>query len=329
MAKHIGRLVNLGIGKESSRGTAVAATYWLPKTEVSLDNQIEQIVHNGSIGRIEESNDADIAETRAAGSVTGRIQDESIGLLLLSGLGTVASPSLVETGVYDHVFTVANNNTHQSLTLNMQDPNASGSSSLRMALSMIDQLQLQGSLRQYAMFTANFRGNASATGSETPSYSAQNYFVPKHLTLELAATQGALDDSGLTNVKSYSINIVKNLEDDYSLGSVAATERLNKQFTIEGSFELMYEDRTMIDTILMGDAYRAVRLRMVNDDVTIGSTENPMLQIDLHRVKFQEVARNISNDDYVTQTVNFKGHYSQTDSALVTATLRNTKSSQY
>ena len=41
MSKFVGRLYQIGLGKESSRGTGVAPTYWIPKTAVSFDDKIE------------------------------------------------------------------------------------------------------------------------------------------------------------------------------------------------------------------------------------------------------------------------------------------------
>ena len=45
MAKIIGRLNNLGIGKESTRGTAVAPAIWMPQMELSYDDRIKTVVN--------------------------------------------------------------------------------------------------------------------------------------------------------------------------------------------------------------------------------------------------------------------------------------------
>jgi len=60
MSKFIGRKLNIGIGKESTRGTAVAATFWMPKMELTHDDKITQVVNESSIGVIEDAEGADI-----------------------------------------------------------------------------------------------------------------------------------------------------------------------------------------------------------------------------------------------------------------------------
>lgn len=329
MSKFIGRKLNIGIGKETVRGTAVAASYWLPKTDCSIDDKIEQVINENSIGVIEDAEGASLVQKFSEGEITGRILDESFGLLILAALGAEASPATVETGVYDHVFSVAESAQHQSLTIDVEEPNATSSSSLRYALSMIDSLEINIEVGGYAEYTVSFRGNSNGTGTNTPSYTSENFFLPQHGTFKVATTQSGLDAASAVSVKKMTLVITKNLEDDNTLGSTTATDRLNKQFTIEGSVELLYDSRTYIDTIMIGDAYRALRFQLINTDITIGATSNPTLKIDLYRTKLSEVAKDIPNDDLVRQTLSFKAFYSLSDSKMLAATLRNTKSAAY
>lgn len=44
MVKIIGRLNNLGIGKESTRGTAVTAAIWVPQMELGYEDRVKTIV---------------------------------------------------------------------------------------------------------------------------------------------------------------------------------------------------------------------------------------------------------------------------------------------
>jgi len=327
MAKIIGRRLSIGIAKEAVRGTALDPTYWLPKMELTQDDKIEQIVDESSVGVIEDAQNADVVLKSSDGELKGRINDTSFGLWILSALGTEAAPALVETGVYDHAFSVSQSAQHPSLTVSVSEANAGVG--LRFALSMVDSLEMNVELARYAEYTAKFRGNTSAVDSVTPSYTAENIFLPQHGELKLATSLAGLDAASAISIKKFTLTISKNLEDDQVIGNVNASDRLNKQFMVEGSMELLYEDRTFIDTLLVGDAARALRIRLTNSAVTIGATSNPRLTIELAKVKISEVARSQGNNDIIRQTVNFKGFYSLTDAKMITAVLRNTLSAAY
>lgn len=327
MAKLIGRVFNVGIGKETTRGTAVSASFWLPKMSFSHDDKVERVQNEASIGTIHDTEDSHVVGKVSEGEISGRIADTSFGLFLLGGLGSVASPSLVATGVYDHVFSVLESAQHPSFTIAVAGANES--TGLRYVLSMIDSLELTFELQKYAMYKATYRGNKNASGSNTASYSAENIFLPQHGVVKIATDLSGLAGASAIQVKKANIKISKNIEDDQVIGAIDAVDRLNRQIVVEGQLELMYEDRSYIDTIMLGDLAKALRVSFINTDVTIGTASNPTITVDLAKIKLQEVARKIDNNEFITQTVSFKAYYSIADSKMITATLRNTRSSSY
>ena len=76
-----GRKYQVGIGKESSRGIAVAPSFWLPKEDVTVDNKKQYVNNDSSMGVIHDSNDARIVKEWSEGEVTGKVRDKSFGLL--------------------------------------------------------------------------------------------------------------------------------------------------------------------------------------------------------------------------------------------------------
>lgn len=329
MAKLIGRVFNVGIGKETTRGTAVAPSFWLPKMSFSHDDKVERVQNESSIGTIHDTEDSHVVGKISEGEISGRIADTSFGLFLLGGLGSVASPSLVATGVYDHVFSVLESSQHPSFTIGVVGGNGNETTGLRYTLAMIDSLELTFELQKYAMYKATYRGNKNATGSNTASYSAENIFLPQHGVVKIATDLSGLSGASAIQVKKANIKISKNIEDDQVIGAIDAVDRLNRQIVVEGQLELMYEDRSYIDTIMLGDLSKALRVSFINTDVTIGASSNPTITVDLAKIKLQEVARKIDNNEFITQTVSFKAYYSIADSKMITATLRNTRSSSY
>lgn len=392
MTVFIGRLFNIGIGKESTRGTAVAATYWVQKTDFEAEDKINTVVDDASIGIIEDAQTQEITQKYSEGSLSGRITDLTFGLLLLATHGTDTVGS-VESGVKDHVFTVLETAQHPSLTLVVNEPNATSTSSLSYGLTMIDSLNIHVEVQKWATYKAAFRGNTPTTASATVAFTQENGFNPQYCAISfaptLAGTQGTLAATGTAsstvNVTALSINtnllqvgmtvtgtnvpagatvaaivsataftlsaattgamssitfggvvvsarmfdltISKNTEDDTTIGSLSAVDRYNKQFVVEGSFEIVYKDRSQIDTIMLGDLQKAVRLVAKNTSVLIGAASAPTLTIDLPKCKFQEVARTDNNNDIMLQTVKFKAYYSVPDTAMIKTTLRNTVTS--
>lgn len=322
MTKIIGRLVSVGIAKETSRGTAVVPAYWIPKMDFTHDDKIQQVVNESSIGIIENAIGADITQKYSEGEIKGRVIGDSFGLILLSAIGSVSSGAVsAQSGAYDHTFSTLQSGQHPSLTVSVKDANGAVS----YALSMIDSLEINAELNRYVEMAIKYRGNSQASASLTPSFSASTqFFLPQHASVKFATNIAGLSGATAISVKKVTLSISKNLEDDQVLGSLSATDRMNKQFAVEGSVELMYEDRSYIDTVMLGDLAKAMQIKLTNTGSIIGVSTNPDLQINLASVKLKEVARSQSNDDFVTQTLNFTAFYSIADTSMISVVLRNT-----
>lgn len=122
------------------------------------------------------------------------------------------------------------------------------------------------------------------------------------------------------------LTISKNIEDDRKLGSVDQVDILNKQFAVEGMIELVFNAESF-KTEMLEDTAKAVRLELANSDVTIGSSLNPKITIDMAKVKFSSFEKQYQNDDVVVASVNFKAFYSTTESEMITIGLVNETSS--
>jgi hypothetical protein len=327
MAKLIGRKFNIVIVTDTTRGTAVAAAYWLPKLDASLDEKIEYATDETSVGVIADAQGQDITKKISEGSISGRIADTSFGLWLIATFGTASAPAAI-LSAFDHTFTVLESAQHPSLTVSVTGANENAGNGLRYTLGSVDNLEINFELGKYAEYKVGFRGNKSATATNTASFTAENVFLPQHGSVKFATNLAGLTGASAIQIKKATLKFSKNIEDDQVIGTLDSIDRLNKQFAVEGSIELMYEDRTYIDTIMLGDLQRALRIAFTNTDVTIGST-NPAITFDMAKVKLTEVARSMSNNDLMKQTLNFKAYYSITDSSMITCVLRNTRATQY
>lgn len=322
MTKFIGRKADFGIAKESVRGTAEAsATFYIPKASVSIDDNVEKFIDESSIGIVEDSVDSVNVKKVAVGEVEGKIGDKSIGLLLLAALGSVSTSGPTDSA-YTHTFSVGQTAQHQALSLFIDDDNQD----YKHALGMIGELTISVLLKSYAMFRATFRSKIGETATLTPSYSAENHFLPKHGVFKVASTQAGLTAASATNIRSVNVTFNNNLEDDDAIGSEQPVDILNKQFTVSGSLELVFNDNAL-KTILLANTAQAMRIDLNNTDTLIGSSSTPRLTIDLHNVRFMNFKRNYGNNDVVTASVEFRGHYKLADSKAVTVALINAQTS--
>lgn len=323
MTKFIGRLVDIGIAKEAVRGTAEASVdFYLPKISLSLDDGIEQVIDESSIGVIEDSPGAAVVAKFAAGEIEGNIYDKSFGLVLLASLGSVSTGSAQETTVYPHTFSVLQSAQHPSLTLFLDDPNQD----YKYPLAVIETLDIEVMLGQYARYRAGFRSKVGATATLTPSYSAENHFLPQHGSLKIADDLGDLDAASAIDIRSVTLKVNKNVEDDRKIGSLDQADILNKQFAVEGTIELVFNSNTF-KTEMLADTAKAMRIRLSNTDITIGTTLHPELTVDLAKVKFSNFERGYENDGIALATVDFKAFYSLGDTSMITAELINEQAS--
>ena len=328
MSKGIGKLFQIGVAKESVRGTAqTSASYWLAFTDVSPEEKWENAVDVQSYGVIEDS----ISETRVKnwmeGAIAAPLSDQSFVLLLLSLLGT-DTPTLHagETTVYDHALTVAQNAQHQSVTVFVHDPLAAQDYSH--ALCVVHKIDLNYVLKDFVNFSASIMGQQGAQKSTfSPSQSVENRFVPQHLTFKTATNLAGLSAASPIAVKSLKLSIDDSIESQDVLGNVTPADFLNKEFKIDGTIEAIWQNESDFKTNAVANTPQALRLDLLNSAVTLGSATHPEIKIDLAKVYFTEFGRPIKTKDVVYQTLKFKAVYSVSDTQMVKITCTNTVAS--
>jgi hypothetical protein len=389
-SKGIGRLVQVGVAKESTRGTAQSsASYWNPWTDLTLDEKKEFATDSQAYGIVEDNINLTQTKKWAQGSLAGNVADQTIGLILYSLFGgyAVATHS-GESVVYDHTFTIGESAQHQSLTFFLHDPLAAQDYSY--ANGVVEKLELNVVLKQFVNFTATLKAlSGAAQSSFTPSTTTENRLVPQYLAAKFAldyagllgtktatgtcsttihVTSLSINTSALrvgmtvtgTNIpagatiakivsgtafdlsvastgsatsytfgpavialKSAKVTINANVEDQDVLGNLNPADFLNKEFSVEGTLEAIWQNETDFKTQFMGPTPLAIRLDIKNTDVTLGSSTNPEIYIDMPKCTVLELGRPFKVKDLVYQTIKFKGSYSVSDTLLAKAILTN------
>lgn len=326
MARIIGRLGSIGIGVETTRGTAVAPTFWVPVTGKDFDDKVDYIDNDSGMGNIMEKNDAIPNHRWGEGGYDGKIFDRSVGAELVALFGqSPVSTQRASTGVYDHVFELANNNQHKSLSLSYKDANES----LRFAMAMLNSWNLEGATDNYVRRTAQYVSKKAATGvTQSVTYTEENEFGPQDISFIIGTKDNlaSLDAASSIGATGGSIEIAKNAEAQYKLGQAEPDDIVNKQFAVTGTVDLFMDDTTYKALVLAGGQV-SLRVKLLNTAIDLGSGHNPGLTIDLPRVKLGEFEGGFDNNDVRTQTISFEGLFSLASANGITAKLTNRQTS--
>ena len=141
----------------------------------------------------------------------------------MAALGTAAAPSTLETGVYKHAFTLANTNNHPSFTL-VHDNQTQEEQS---AYTMLDKLDIEAAVGNYARFTASMKGKLPTnTSGNTPSFltSGDVPFVVSKSTVKFANDAASLSGATPVAVQTMKLSINKTLEQIFSASATVGTD---------------------------------------------------------------------------------------------------------
>lgn len=324
MSKTIGRFVQFGIARETSRGTSEsAASFWIPWEELAIDDKDERVLNDSTRGIIETTVGESIVKKWAETELTAPIGDKAFPLFLYSLLGSLSTSGPTDSA-YTHTFNVGESIQHQALSLFIDDPAAG--QDYKFALGMVAGLDIKYEQKKFLSYSVSLRSKQGATATLTPATTTENRYLPHHLTFKIASAQSGLTAASATVLKSANISFKPNLLDDDVLGANAPADFNNTGFEVEGTLELYFDDETE-KTLSLAATSRALRFDLINTDVVIGSSTNPSIRIDFYNVTFRPITRAIKQGDLVLQTIAFKAHYSISDSKMLVATVVNAQSS--
>lgn len=320
MAKNIGALMRIGIGKETTRGTAVAAQYWIPKTDLDFNEQIEYIKQEAPYGVINEFMDGAVGKNWGAGNIAGPIHIDSFGLILGATFGAFPTPTGNATNGYTHAFVPAQNSTHQSLTIYRKDANED----MRYALGMVNSLEINYELGEYLSFSADFVAKAGTTTSSSATYTGKAKFRPQDVTVKIASTVAGLSGGTTLEVESATLTIEKNVIDYQVHGSTGLNDIFNGTLSYSGSFVILWDSTTYKDLWKAGTK-QALQFTATNTSTTVGTgnSVNPSLSFTIAPSLLEEWDTEQGNGDIMKQTIGFTGLYDLATTSSISATLVN------
>lgn len=320
MAKEVGRLAWIGIGKESSRGTAVAPTYGVPWMDIaSIDDKVGTVVNEAALARLESADDYAVVKKFAEVGYTTKIKSDHFGLILLSLMGSVSSvaKSSPNTSVYDHTFSVLQSVQHPSLTIAYKDVNTD----VRFANAVVNTLRINYERGQYCTYEVTTMSKASASASNTVANTAEYDFLPQHLTFKNANSQSGLSGASAVAIRGATIEFSQNLVSEDVLGSTTPNDFLSQGFTVRGSVTLVHSANTY-STLQNAGTKQALRFDLLHT-ATIGTSSNPELKIDVYSASITNHSKRLTLNELVEESFDFEGYFSLSDSKMLDIVLTN------
>lgn len=316
MTKWVSRRGNLGLSKESSRGTASTANpFWIPRSTISSFPKVNTAREEEGLGKIADSDSNFVTSQYAEGEFESNLDDKNVGIILTSLLG--ASPVTTGANPYTHTYTLSNSNQHQSVTVLWNDPDFTKV----FPLGVVDSLKITIEPDQIVQFEVGFKSKVSRDWTTlTPVYTALgSKFLHQHLIFKLADTIGGLAAASALPLKKLEMTISANAMHDQEIGTAEPADILNQQFSVEGTLTLLRQDDTYRGYMLNG-TYKAVDLSLTR----VAASSN--LQIQLPRVDFTEWETDLTLNEIASQSINFKGNYDAANALDIISTciLKNT-----
>ncbi len=331
LLKGIGKLLQVGIAVEATRGTArSAASYWLPTDDWSLEEMYSNVTNNQAFGIIEDNIGFVRTKNWSEGQLSIPLTGTTAAVLLYSLFGSASAVLHAgETRIFDNTISIAENIQHKSLTVFVHDPiptAAGATADYSYANAMVSKVSIDYSLGNWVTMIADIRAQAGSAAAVvfSPSITPDSRYVPQYMTFKVASTYSGLGAASAIKIKTAKITIDESIEDDDVLGSTSPRDFLNKEFKIEGTIEAIWQNESDFKTAALANTAQAMRLDLVNSDVTEGSAAtNPEFRLDLAKVFFTEFSRPIKIKDVVYQTVKFNASYSVSDGFMARALVTN------
>lgn len=309
--KFIKRKVALGVGIESTRGTAVNATYTIPFTDINFDDKVDKARQMGSMGSIAgDSHQAIVAAIRSEGSIESEIYAQSFPLIMKATLGTLSSAA--QGAAYKHTLAVAENNQHPTMTIHIADPNGA----MKFRSCMVDTFDMEVSQSDIVKYTIGVKGKASSGSTFTKSLIDDYKFVGRDLDFRIADDTAGLATASPLSLKTLKLSINKNVDFDYALGTLEPEDIFNKQVTVKGEITLNYTDKVFKEYMLDG-AYKAVGIKLEDKRSDLGGGVYPTFYISFPRVDFTEWETSGKLDEIVGQKITFNVLFDVTTGKII------------
>lgn len=322
-----GREPYVGVGIESTAGTAVVAAKYLPFVTCTLRGVHEPMEDEAAKGVRERVWGTIAGRKRGEGDIEIYVDVENAPYLLYPALGSVTSNTASgESTVYEHVITRSTSSTPKTLTIlynDTQDTRAYAYATINtMELNVADGL---------ATISANIISKFPTSGTASLSITEERIFAFKDYTIKFGSgTTGTLalaaaNAASATQVRSFTLRVNNNAEAIYQSGDASAQDVTVSEFEVDGEYALFYEsttDRIQYETMLVGsDTVRAMVVTFTGD--SIGTAETEEIKIEIPNFHLSDRTVDTAVSGFITENPSFVAEYDPDETYSIKITVTN------
>jgi hypothetical protein len=289
----LGALGYVGYGVETTEGTAVAPTKYIPVTSFSFEDSNDFIVPD----QIRHSRDKYIAMA-APYTVSGTMEMEliptDVASLLKSAFTATPVSSAYSGGGYQHVYTPAS--VVETVTF---ESSASDVLIMRYSGVRVNTLEIKAAFGEIVTASFGLEGldREKQVSASSPSFTN---VTPFHFSgADIKVASGTL----LTTVKDFTFGVNNNIERIGTLRKTRAWKRLElgmREVTL--ALTIDFTDTSEYDRFLNEDIFD-VDLHLQGQTALAGMTSKPILRIQVPNVRWNKVNVPLSAGDYLEQSV--------------------------
>jgi hypothetical protein len=308
-----GEDINLGVGVEEPRGTAVSPTIWIPgRTPTGVKVQVEKTQIRETKGSGMSSQGSVIIQKRSEGDLEFNVRNGSIGYFLLSLLGKVTSAPSGDA--YTHTFDILTGNPqYPTLTLALSQL---GQQDYEYKKVLVTSFELKTPVDDLVNAKVTFVGVDEAVHADyTPSFPSSDYFFRHYdVTIKIADNVAGLGAASPLKLKEFNLNINNNGRVNQNISELNPGDVLGILHEVSGSMKIDYDGETHHD-IYVNNTYKALQITLQRTDIEIGSEspagDNPKIVITLPKISYTNFTPDRPIDDIVAQGIDYMAHYDE------------------
>lgn len=319
-----GALAHVGLGKETTWGTAVAATDYIRFASEGFNEEIEQIIAETLNGTVDEAGSYEGART-VAGDLSFDVYPNIVGHLLRSAFGapvTTQPDAVGNPTVYQHVFTPVQNNFSNDCALPPYtfEVHRDLEQAFQYAGAVVNDLTFSfGTDSKIMQGTAAVIAKKLALITKTtPSFDTTNPFLWNQATITIA---------GATNnyLQTLEFGVNNNLEGRFTLNATREVSRIlrngKRAFPISFTFDL--KDMAEYNRF-RSQAEVAAKIELVG--ASISGAYNHKMIIDIPKLRYTAFPINVGGAAEITAQVQGVAKYDSVAAHAMKITVINTKS---
>lgn len=320
MSVRTGRLGWVGIALETTPGVPVNPTHYLPFLEVSLQDRHTPLADVSARGIRDEQADSQVGKQWGEGNLRVNLDPTLAPYLIGLALGDFGTPTSNGSGVYTHDLVRNNSNTPKTASV-IHDRSVDR---LLFPYGVVNSLEVSFDDGLAEVNAQLLSRQAVTSVSGTLTTASGTLFAFRHATIGMGTTVAAAEAATPLKVRTFNLTINNNSEAQFVAGRRDPDSIIHKNFRVEGSFRVAFENTTQRD-YFMNLTKNALVVTFAGNGIGGGLSE--YVKFRLYKTRVNDYNVDVTPDDYISEEITFIGEYDSGNSKTMDAQIRNRISS--